>query len=97
MFWPVVSATATMIGLPADASVAGYSGQVRQSYFPITLIIILSSSMVVALMFLPVLGGMFGKGRRTTKRMRKPTRHRKRATGMRFRASPAGMRVSRKN
>src|SRR5215467_12346575 len=31
------------------------------SYFPITLIIILSSSMIVALVFLPVLGGVFGK------------------------------------
>ena len=31
------------------------------SFFPITLIIILSASMVVALIFLPVLGGIFGK------------------------------------
>jgi multidrug efflux pump len=31
------------------------------SFFPITLIIILSASVVVALIFLPVLGGMFGK------------------------------------
>jgi multidrug efflux pump len=30
------------------------------SYFPITLIIVLSSSMIVALIFLPVLGGWFG-------------------------------------
>jgi multidrug efflux pump len=31
------------------------------SYFPIALIIVLGSSMVVALIFLPVLGGVFGK------------------------------------
>ena len=30
------------------------------SYFPITLIIVLSSSMIVALIFLPVLGGLAG-------------------------------------
>jgi multidrug efflux pump len=31
------------------------------SFFPITLIIVLGSSMVVALIFLPVLGGLFGR------------------------------------
>ena len=60
MFWPVVSATATMIGafLPMllwPGIVGAY-----MSYFPITLIIVLSSSMIVALIFLPVLGGWFG-------------------------------------
>ena len=61
MFWPVVSATATMIG--AFLPMLLWPGIVGKfmSYFPITLIIILSASMVVALIFLPVLGGMFGK------------------------------------
>ncbi|MDE2501304.1 MAG: efflux RND transporter permease subunit, partial [Alphaproteobacteria bacterium] len=61
MFWPVVSATATMIG--AFLPMLLWPGIVGKfmSYFPITLIIVLSSSMVVALIFLPVLGGIFGK------------------------------------
>ncbi len=61
MFWPVVSATATMIG--AFVPMLLWPGIVGSymSYFPITLIIVLSSSMVVALIFLPVLGGWFGK------------------------------------
>lgn len=61
MFWPVVSATATMIAafLPMLfwPDVMGKF----MSYFPITLIIVLGASLIVALMFLPVLGGMFGK------------------------------------
>jgi multidrug efflux pump len=61
MFWPVVSATATMIGAFLPMLLwPGIPGKFM-SYFPITLIIILSASMIVALIFLPVLGGMFGK------------------------------------
>src|SRR6185503_11765836 len=61
MFWPVVSATATMIGAFLPMLLwPGIPGKFM-SYFPITLIIILSSSMIVALIFLPVLGGFFGK------------------------------------
>jgi multidrug efflux pump len=61
MFWPVVSATATMVG--AFLPMLFWPGLIGKymSYFPITLIIVLSSSMVVALIFLPVLGGLFGK------------------------------------
>jgi len=61
MFWPVVSATATMIG--AFAPMLLWPGIVGSfmSYFPITLIAVLSSSMIVALIFLPVMGGWFGK------------------------------------
>ncbi|MGA7713810.1 MAG: efflux RND transporter permease subunit [Rhizomicrobium sp.] len=61
MFWPVVSATATMIG--AFLPMLLWPGMVGKfmSYFPITLIIVLGSSMIVALIFLPVLGGLFGK------------------------------------
>ncbi|HJW41104.1 MAG TPA: efflux RND transporter permease subunit [Rhizomicrobium sp.] len=61
MFWPVVSATATMIGAFLPMLLwPGVAGKFM-SYFPITLIIILSASMIVALIFLPVLGGIFGK------------------------------------
>jgi multidrug efflux pump len=61
MFWPVVSATATMIAafLPM-LFWPGVTGKFM-SYFPITLIIVLGASMFVALIFLPVLGGMLGK------------------------------------
>jgi multidrug efflux pump len=61
MFWPVVSATLTMIGAFAPMLLwPGVTGKFM-SYFPIALIIVLGSSMVVALIFLPVLGGVFGK------------------------------------
>ncbi len=61
MFWPVVSATLTMIGAFLPMLLwPGVSGKFM-SYFPITLIIVLFSSMVVALMFLPVVGGLFRK------------------------------------
>jgi multidrug efflux pump len=61
MFWPVVSATLTMIGAFLPLLMwPGVAGKFM-SYFPITLIIVLGSSMVVALIFLPVLGGAFGK------------------------------------
>lgn len=61
MFWPVVSATATMIS--AFLPMLLWPGTIGKymSYFPITLIFVLTSSMVVALIFLPVLGGVFGK------------------------------------
>jgi multidrug efflux pump len=61
MFWPVVSATATMIG--AFLPMLLWPGMVGKymSYFPITLIVVLCSSMIVALIFLPVLGGIVGK------------------------------------
>ncbi|HEY1709933.1 MAG TPA: efflux RND transporter permease subunit [Rhizomicrobium sp.] len=61
MFWPVVSATLTMIGAFLPMLLwPGIPGKFM-SYFPITLIIVLGSSMIVALIFLPVLGGFFGK------------------------------------
>jgi multidrug efflux pump len=61
MFWPVVSSTATMIGAFLPMLLwPGIAGKFM-SFFPITLIVVLSCSMVVALMFLPVLGGFFGK------------------------------------
>ncbi|MGH6877846.1 MAG: efflux RND transporter permease subunit, partial [Rhizomicrobium sp.] len=61
MFWPVVSSTATMIGAFLPMLLwPGIAGK-YMSYFPTTLIVVLSCSMVVALIFLPVLGGFFGK------------------------------------
>ncbi|MGD0192607.1 MAG: efflux RND transporter permease subunit [Rhizomicrobium sp.] len=61
MFWPVVSATATMIGAFLPMLLwPGIPGKFM-SYFPITLIIVLGASMLVALVFFPVLGGIFGR------------------------------------
>ena len=61
MFWPVVSATATMIGAFLPMLLwPGIPGKFM-SFFPITLIIVLSAALIVALIFMPVLGGMFGK------------------------------------
>jgi multidrug efflux pump len=61
MFWPVVSATATMIAAFLPMLLwPGIAGK-YMSYFPITLIIVLSCSMMVALIILPVLGGIFGR------------------------------------
>lgn len=61
MFWPVVSATATMIGAFLPLLLwPGLSGK-YMSYFPITLIVVLGASMFVALIFFPVLGGLFGR------------------------------------
>ena len=60
MFWPVVSATLTMIFTFLPMLLwPGIPGKFM-SYFPITLMIVLSSSMIVALIFLPVLGGVLG-------------------------------------
>jgi multidrug efflux pump len=61
MFWPVVSSTATMVGAFLPMLLwPGIAGE-YMSFFPKTLIIVLTGSMVVALIFLPVLGGFFGK------------------------------------
>lgn len=61
MFWPIVSATLTMIFTFLPMLLwPGIPGKFM-SYFPITLMIVLFSSMIVALIFLPVLGGVFGK------------------------------------
>ncbi|MEI9886539.1 MAG: efflux RND transporter permease subunit [Rhizomicrobium sp.] len=61
MFWPVVSATATMIGAFLPMLLwPGIPGKFM-SFFPITLIVVLSAALIVALIFMPVLGGMFGK------------------------------------
>ena len=66
MFWPIVSSTATTLcaflpmllwpGVPGE-----FMGML-----PVTLIFVLSASLVVALVFLPVMGGVAG---RTTRRL----------------------------
>ena len=68
MFWPVVSSTATTLcaflpmlfwpGVPGE-----FMGML-----PVTLIFVLSASLVVALVYLPVLGGVAGRISRTFER-----------------------------
>ncbi|MCC6920602.1 MAG: efflux RND transporter permease subunit [Alphaproteobacteria bacterium] len=61
MFWPVVSSAAATIAAFAPMLLwPGIPGKFM-SYFPITLIAVLSASTVVAMVFLPVIGGYFGK------------------------------------
>lgn len=60
MFWPIVASNATTLAafipfLFWDSLVGKF-----MSYLPITLIFVLASSLVMALIFLPVLGSIFG-------------------------------------
>lgn len=61
MFWPIVASTATTLCafLPM-LFWPGMAGQFMR-LLPITLIFVLSASLVVALIFLPVLGGVSGR------------------------------------
>jgi multidrug efflux pump len=61
MFWPITSATATTLAAFAPMLLwPGVTGKFM-SFFPITLIYVLGASLLVALIFLPVLGSVFGK------------------------------------
>ena len=76
MFWPVTSSTATTLcaflpmlfwpGVPGEF----------MSMLPITLIFVLAASLVVALIYLPVLGGVSGRVSRTLSDMAKALRGR---------------------
>ena len=61
MAWPITASTATT--LAAFAPLLFWPGIVGQfmQYMPITLIAVLGSSLLVALVFVPVLGSIFGK------------------------------------
>ncbi|NWH07244.1 MAG: efflux RND transporter permease subunit [Alphaproteobacteria bacterium] len=61
MFWPIISSAATTIAAFAPMLFwPGVSGKFME-YFPITVIIVLSASTIVALLFLPVVGSLIGK------------------------------------
>ncbi|WP_425098649.1 efflux RND transporter permease subunit [Tropicibacter sp. S64] len=64
MFWPVVSSTATTLCafLPM-LFWPGVAGQFM-GMLPVTLIFVLSASLVVALVYLPVMGGVLGRTER---------------------------------
>ncbi len=61
MFWPITSSTATtlMVFLPL-LFWPGIVGQFMK-YLPITMIFVLTSSLLMALIFVPVIGSLFGK------------------------------------
>src|SRR5690606_2916027 len=61
MFWPVASSTATTLAAFLPMLLwPGVSGKFM-SYLPITLIVVLSASLITALIFVPALGTVFGK------------------------------------
>ncbi|WP_417691866.1 efflux RND transporter permease subunit [Roseibium sp.] len=61
MFWPIVSSTATTLAAFLPMLMwPGVAGEFM-SYLPITVIIVLSASLVTAMIFLPVTGGLFAK------------------------------------
>ena len=61
MFWPIVSSTGTTLAafLPM-LFWPGVPGEFM-SYLPITVIIVLTAALITAMVFLPVLGSIFGK------------------------------------
>lgn len=61
MFWPVVSSTAATLAAFAPLLLwPGIPGKFM-SFIPITAIFVMSASMIVALLFLPTIGAIFGK------------------------------------
>ncbi|MGB0343686.1 MAG: efflux RND transporter permease subunit [Parvibaculales bacterium] len=61
MFWPILSSTATTLAAFGPMLLwPGVSGKFM-SYLPITVIILLSASLATVMLFLPVIGGLFGK------------------------------------
>ncbi|MDH3581501.1 MAG: efflux RND transporter permease subunit, partial [Hyphomicrobiales bacterium] len=61
MFWPVVSSTATTLAAFLPLLLwPGVPGEFM-AYLPITVIFVLCASLVTAMIFLPVLGSLFGK------------------------------------
>ncbi len=63
MAWPIIASTATT--LAAFAPLIFWPGMMGEfmKYLPFTLIAVLASSLVMALIFVPVLGGVIGKPR----------------------------------
>jgi multidrug efflux pump len=63
MFWPIVSSTATtLVAFLPMIFWPGVAGKFM-SYLPLTVIIVLSASLLTAMVFLPVLGGLLGRTR----------------------------------
>ncbi|MCC2111853.1 MAG: efflux RND transporter permease subunit, partial [Hyphomicrobiales bacterium] len=69
MMWPVFSSTATTLAAFLPMLLwPGVSGEFM-SYLPIMVIIVLSASLITAMVFLPVTGGIFGRRKANAKEM----------------------------
>lgn len=68
MAWPIIASTATT--LAAFAPLMFWPGMMGEfmKYLPFTLIAVLSASLAMALIFVPSLGGVFGKARVVSER-----------------------------
>jgi multidrug efflux pump len=61
MFWPIASSTATTLAAFLPMLLwPGVTGEFM-SYFPIIVVIVLAAALLTAMVFLPVLGSLFGK------------------------------------
>jgi len=71
MAWPIIASTCTT--LAAFVPLALWPGTMGEfmKFLPITLIAVLSSSLVMALIFVPTLGSMFGKAGAISEKARK--------------------------
>ena len=71
MAWPIIASTATT--LAAFAPLMFWPGMMGEfmKYLPFTLIAVLSASLLMALIFVPTLGSVFGKPRYVTEETRK--------------------------
>ncbi len=65
MFWPIISSTATTLAAFLPLLFWNTIPGQFMSYFPKTLIYILGASMLMALVFLPTIGALFGPKKRT--------------------------------
>ncbi|MBL4870057.1 MAG: efflux RND transporter permease subunit [Robiginitomaculum sp.] len=68
MFWPIVSSTATTLAAFLPLLFWNTLPGQFMSYFPKTLIYVLSASLLMALIFLPTLGALFGPKKLTDAR-----------------------------
>ncbi len=70
MSWPIISSTATT--LAAFTPLLNWPGMIGEfmRFLPITLICVLTMSLLMALLFLPALGGLFGRPGATSDAMR---------------------------
>ena len=71
MAWPIIASTCTTLAAFVPLAFwPGTSGEFMK-YLPITLIAVLSASLVMALLFVPTLGSMFGKTGANTEEARR--------------------------
>ncbi len=71
MAWPIIASTATTVA--AFIPLLGWPGMMGEfmKFLPMTLIAVLSMSLLMALLFVPTLGGIFGRPGITSEKMRR--------------------------